>query len=150
MHTAKQSWRFGLLMTPSGVKGLMAWFTVMSCNEPVMGSNTGGLFSSDPFNPAGNPLPSPHDPHTGVYIVYIYSDLHLNCNDTSGSLQIIFLILQLCGMTNYEWMLWGRTQSFQPFHCVTVCMRILSVFVGNVYSVRNSRGSAFNKKNVAR
>lgn len=46
----------------------MAWFTVMSCNRSVMGSDTGGPFSNDLFSPAGNPQPAPHDPHTCVYI----------------------------------------------------------------------------------
>ena len=31
----------------------MAWFTVMSCNRPVSGGDTGILFSNDLFNLAG-------------------------------------------------------------------------------------------------
>lgn len=68
----------------------MAWFTVMSCNLPLMGNDTGGLFSNDLFNPAGNPLPPPHDPRTCVYIVCMYSDLRLNCQ-SDDTLQLRFL-----------------------------------------------------------
>ncbi len=81
-------------MTPSGTGRLMAWFTIMSRNRPVMGSDTGGRFSNDPFNAAENLLPSPHDPYSCVNIVYIHSDFPLNCQSDGK-----FLLLQFFNFT---------------------------------------------------